>query len=99
MKTIIITGTFSSGGNNRVKVNVFRPSTLPNPYDFERTYNHSFVETLSDLVDDTNYDINLSGNTTSHFDIEIVGDFKDPNPIIDSFSTNSIIATYPIKTD
>lgn len=98
MKTIIITGNFSNNGNNLVTVEIFRPNSLPNPYDFRKTYDRSFVETLNDLQEDTVYHIDFAGHTPGDFDIVIEGEFENPNPIVDGFKATGFNAGYTINT-
>lgn len=98
MKKIIIEGKFTGSVNNFVIVDVFRPNSLPNPYDFRKTFTGSFKETLKDLQPDTGYNIDFSGFTTGNFKLKITGEFVDPNPIEETFQNDSFNPGYFIRT-
>ncbi len=97
MSTITIKGDFSGKTNNFVIVDVFRPNSLPNPYDFRKTFEGDFEETLTDLLPDLIYNIDLTGFTTANFDVTISGDFINPNPIEDSLN-KAFSPGYAIQT-
>jgi hypothetical protein len=99
MKKIIIEGKFTGSVNNFVIVDVFRPNSLPNPYDFRKTFTASFKETLKDLQPDAGYNIDFSGFTTGNFTLKITGEFVDPNPIEDAFQNDSFNPGYFIRTN
>jgi len=97
-RKIVIKGTFSGPVNNHVILEVFRSNALPHPYDFRKTYDGSFKETLDDLEPRLVYTIDFTGFTTTQFDLEISGEFDPPNPITDSFQNTSFSPGYAIKT-
>jgi hypothetical protein len=99
MKKITIEGKFTGSVNNFVVLDVFRPNSLPNPYDFRKTYNGSFKETIKDLQPDTIYNIDFTGYTTGKFELKISGEFVLPNPITDSFENDSFSPGYAIRTN
>jgi hypothetical protein len=98
MRTIIIEGNFSNPLNDSVVLNVFRPNNLSNPYSFSKTYESDFTETLTDLEQDTTYNIVCAGFATGEFELTISGDFENPNPIGDSFTNDNFNRVYPIHT-
>jgi len=99
MKKIAIEGKFTGSVNNFVVLDVFRPNSIPPPYDFRKTYEESFRETLSDLEPDTDYNIDFTGFTTGQFELRISGEFEAPNPITDSFEDDTFSPGFIIHTE
>ncbi|QNA46047.1 hypothetical protein [Lacibacter sediminis] len=97
MSTITIKGNFSGNVNNFVILDVFRPNSLQNHYDFRKTFERDFEETLTDLLPGLTYNIDFTGFTTANFEITISGDFDNPNPIEDSVS-KAFSPGYAIQT-
>ncbi len=98
MKKITIEGKFTGSDNNFVVLDVFRSNAEPFPYDFRKSYNGNFKETIKDLQPDLAYSIDFSGFTTGKFELKISGDFIPPNPITDSFEKDSFSPGYLIHT-
>ena len=98
MKKITIEGKFSGPVNKYVVLDVFRPNGSASPYDFKKTYNDSFKETLQDLDAGLTYNIDFSGYSADKFDLTISGEFENPNPITDSFDAGSFSPGYAIHT-
>ena len=98
-KKIIIEGTFTGPVNNHVILDVFRPNSLPDPFDFRKIFNGSFKETINDLVAGRVYNIDFTGFTTTDFDLKISGEFDAPNPITDSFHNTAFSPGFAIKTN
>src|SRR5689334_18623140 len=96
--TVTIEGKFTGPVNNHVVLDVFRPNSLPNPYDFHKSYNGNFKEVLKDLEPGLQYAIDFSGFTTTTFDLSISGDFTGTNPITDSYSNTAFNPGFAITT-
>lgn len=99
MKTITIEGKFTDSVNNSVTVEVYRPNSIPSPYDLLKRYNTDFTEAITDLEDDLKYHIDFNGYTTGNFELKISGEFTDPNPIEESFSGGAFTPGYRIHTN
>lgn len=98
-RTITITGKFGGGVNNRVILDVFRSNSLPHPFDFRKTFVGDFTETINDLKPGLLYKVDLTGHTTTQFDLTISGQFGGTNPINDSFQNTGFSPGFSIKTN
>jgi len=98
-RTITIVGKFSGGVNNRIKLGVFRSNSLPNPYNFKKTFIGDFTETINDLEPGLLYHLTFVGFTTTQFDLNISGEFEDTNPITDSAQNTSFTRRFSITTN
>ena len=96
MKTITIEGKFKGSINNHARVDLYRPN--PGGYDFSKSYDGDFKETLPDLKANTNYFIDITGFTFGDFDLKISGDFIGNQPITDHFHKTDFKPGYSITT-
>lgn len=77
-------------GTNGALIEIYHPN--PNGYDYKKDFSDDFTVTLTDLTPGEVYYVDLSGFTTSGFDLEISGDVESPvsqsyaNYFIDGFS-------------
>ena len=99
MKKIIIEGKFTGAVNNFVVLDLFRPNSQPSPYDFRKSYDKDFKETLKDLQPELIYNIDFTGFTTGKFSLKISGEFENSNPITDSFENDTFSPGYTILTN
>ena len=97
MKTITIEGKFKGSVNNYCRIDVYR--TNPHPYDFSKSYEGDFSETLSDLENNTSYFIDITGFTFTDFDLKISGDFVGINPITAHYHKTDFKPGYTITTN
>ena len=97
MKSITITGKFSKQVNNYIRLDVY--ASNPAPYDFSKSYDGDFSESISDLKDDSAYLIDFTGITFGDFDLEISGEIISPNPIKGHFKKTDFKPGYAIKTN
>lgn len=94
---IIVEGKFKGSVNNVATIDIYRPNSQPNPFNYSKTVNGNFKETITGLAEDTRYDIDFFIFTTGTCDIKISGDFKT-SPITASFSEGGFTPGFPIRT-
>jgi hypothetical protein len=99
MSTITVKGKFTGSVNNFVILDVFRANSLPYPYDFRKMFDGDFEEVITDLREDTKYKIDITGFTYGNFELEISGEFADPNPITEDDLKGSFSPGYTIHTN
>jgi hypothetical protein len=97
-RTIKVIGKFGGPVNNNVILKVFRTKSLPNPFNFEKTFTSDFTESIDGLKPGLLYHILFSGHTPTQFDLEISGDFDTPTPPIKSTENGGFTPKFAIKT-
>lgn len=96
MKTITISGNFSGSVNRYVRLDVYRPN--PSAYDLSKSYDNDFTEVITDLNDNAEYFIDLTGATFGDFELEISGEFTD-DTITANFHKTGFKPGYAITTN
>ena len=96
MPNAIVSGRFKNSENNFVILEVFRPN--PNGYDFKRSYDNDFDESLSNLIPGVTYIVDVTGHTTGIFELEISGDI-DGSPSLTAAGVINDSLTFTVKNN
>jgi hypothetical protein len=99
MKKITIEGKFTGSVNNFVTVDVYTPNSSIIHYHFFKTFVGSFNESLIDLEPNAEYYVDFSGYTTGQFELEVAGQFQNPNPLTKTYHGTTFRIGYTITTN